>query len=362
MELYTDLFVHLKMNAERYIGDSTSGSPPIALSVPAYFNQTQRDALKEAAKQAGFTARRVIDEPTAALITLAHDYGLEDKVYTVVDISGDTIDTTIVESDAGVYEILQTDSQLVSYVKQFTSSLRTEIERVIMEVLSIDDSTNFKKEDHNTIDRYVEMLKKSLTINRSEMTDIEIMGKRIVLPLNQTLLHEMSDRLFIAIPQHVQSVIEGYINSTTGQYNLSQIPEIILLGGAAYTPYITNYFRKFYQDLFHTNDTDGVIYDFTQMVPKVPDPVPIEYAVVNGLAVDAAILADDEDVEFWDNPGCFLPISLSSVGVELAGGIMHDIVGRNWVVPTRKSVFLTTAVDNQTVMDINLCKWYILLS
>ena len=322
-EISAMVLAKLKSDAEAYLGEPISKA---VITVPAYFNDSQRQSTKDAGKIAGLEVLRIINEPTAAALA----YGLdkkENETILVFDLGGGTFDVSILEVGDGVIEVKSTNGDTHLGGDDWD-------ERIVNWV-----ADEFKKEqgidlrsDRQALQRLREAAEKA-KVELSSMMETEINlpyisadasgPKHLQMKLTRAKFEQLTDDL-------IQRLRDPF-NAALKDANLvnSDIDEIVLVGGATRMPMV--------QDLVRT------------MTDKEPHKgVNPDEVVAVGAAIQAGVLAGDvKDVLLLD----VTPLSL---GLETLGGVMTTLIERNTTIPVRKSEIFSTAEDNQTAVDIHV--------
>jgi len=322
-EISAQILRKLTGDAETYLGNPVTQA---VLTVPAYFNDTQRQATKDAGKIGGLEVLRIINEPTAASLA----YGLDkraNELILVFDLGGGTFDVSILEVGDGIFEVLSTsgDTRLGgdNFDKVIVDHLLKEFKKA--EGLSL-------KGDNQAMQRLNEAAEKAkieistlteTTINLPFITGTETGPKHIETKLTRELFEKLSVKLIQACRIPVEQALKD------ARLDKTKLDQVVLVGGSTRIPAV----RELVKDLTGKTPNQSVN----------PDEV-----VAIGAAVQGGVLSGEvRDILLLD----VTPLSL---GVETLGGVMTKIIGRNTTVPTKKSEFFSTSQDNQTSVQIHV--------
>ncbi|WVW84903.1 chaperone DnaK [Kwoniella bestiolae CBS 10118] len=323
-EISAMVLTKMKETAEAYLGHKVTHA---VVTVPAYFNDAQRSATKDAGTIAGLTVLRIVNEPTAAAIAYGLDRtGKAESQIIVYDLGGGTFDVSLLSIEDGVFEVLATAGDTHLGGEDFDNRVIDYLVKQYKRKTDVDVSKNNRA--MGKLKREVEKAKRTLSSQMSTKIEIEAFegGNDFSETLTRAKFEELNMDLFRKTMKPVEQVLKD------AGVKKEEIDDIVLVGGSTRIPKV----QQLLKDYFNGKEPSKGIN---------PDE-----AVAYGAAVQGGILSGEEG----SSGVLLIDVCPLTLGIETTGGVMTKLIGRNSVVPTKKSQIFSTAVDNQPTVRIQV--------
>jgi heat shock protein 5 len=320
-EVSAMILSHMKETAEAYLGHSVVKA---VVTVPAYFNDAQRKATKDAGTIAGLDVKRIINEPTAAAIAYGLDKGQEEKTILVFDLGGGTFDVSLLSIEGGVFEVLATSGDTHLGGEDFDQRVIEHFAQEWKKKNNIDIKKN--QRSIQKLRREVEKAKRTLSSQHQATIEIEAMidGTDFSATLTRAKFEELNADLFRNTLEPVKKVLDD------AGLEKKEIDEIVMVGGSTRIPKVQQLVKGYFNGKEPNNSIN-------------PDE-----AVAYGASVQGGVLSGQQ------KGVVLIDVTPLTMGIETVGGVMTKLIPLNSIIPTKKSQIFSTAQDNQATVTIKV--------
>jgi endoplasmic reticulum chaperone BiP len=316
------VLARMKDIAESYLGERVTHA---VVTVPAYFNDQQRQATKDAGTISGLNILRIVNEPTAAAMAYGLHKGSGERKIVVFDLGGGTFDVSLLSIEDGVFEVLATAGDTHLGGEDFDQRVIDHFVERINTKHDVDIGGNLKM--MSKLKQAVEQAKRTLSNENSVLVEIDGLpdGQKFSDTLTRTKFEELNVDLFERTMKPVEQVLKD------AGVKKSEVAEVVLVGGSTRIPKIRQQLQQYFGKKLNTNIN--------------PDE-----AVAYGAAIQAGIISHQDGTQDL----VLVDICPLTLGIETTGGIMSKLIPRNTVIPTRKSQTFSTSMDHQESVVIEI--------